>query len=598
MSNLGEKVSEHNDFANKIKNDLTDYFKYIDLLEKKRPADKIKLIEDFINSERNLQKRIHFIEELDKEELVGRQVIETLEDEELRIKQQKEEIRPFTVQSFFNYFFSHRNRIKNFGLRTKIMENAFISLRISSDAIRYYKKLLDSNINYIMKPTSYLIEHGWETLDKYSYNLIVLFSKFQKQFHLEGEILQKNDINAVFKHVEVYIESYLTLLSNPVYKDNIKQAFSALLINVPNYKKYLNEIFQFIDDVANTESRGMCFVNVILGIYMLKYREFIKLNQIQRLYQTTPVDSKKYNFSPKIYQQVTYMIESMEENYREAEKELFYLKFIGSELSFESPDDHPISLLFAKYYFINKIKDINDFQLEVLKNDEGIVKKQFIESFQFELASPIIRLTKGFLEYYNTFLNGKLSLQIIEGQIESVEIFREIFNEDINSFKESIKEYEGIRENNPHLTISHASYEHFNATGHVDLEKEAKLALAIKKIVSSFYSISEKVLIILYNNFSIKYLSGEQLIAISQNKNDPLTELILKPQLIPYSVNLIKNSGLICDKPVIHVLNEIMLFCVNISFLMNHPPVSFKKWKEKKFLKSSEDYLILRQKIQ
>ncbi|MDH5682538.1 MAG: hypothetical protein OEZ36_13185, partial [Spirochaetota bacterium] len=129
MSGIDAKFVQQQEevaLAQKIKSDLNDYFKFVSLTEKKRSPRHTRLIEEYIKRESNISQRIHFIEELDREEQFAHKLGPAIDADDINRLKQKEQAKKkkkkITRSSFFTYLFSSRKDIKNFGARTNILK--------------------------------------------------------------------------------------------------------------------------------------------------------------------------------------------------------------------------------------------------------------------------------------------------------------------------------------------------------------------------------------------------------------------------------------------------------------------------------------------
>ncbi|MDH4128027.1 MAG: hypothetical protein OEV44_04700, partial [Spirochaetota bacterium] len=346
--------SEKEELVFKIKNELNEYFKFVDLLQKSRSTKSTRLIEEYIKKESNILRRINFIEELDREQRFADRVEPQVDAEEIRIAKQKIEKRKIsfnlTPSSFLTYLFSTRKSIKNFGLRTGIIESGIFSLRMTGHSEFHYKNLIVGVNSLLIKSVNYILENGWMKLDRRSYNTVVIFSRYLKQFFQAGNIINRDDNKLIFKNLEQFISPYLQVVSKRIYKDLLKESFYEVLYFEPSFKSKFRDMVNLLDEILNTESRGTCFFNIVMGIIIIKFRNFVKFSDLLDHYNIQDIEDTKYDFSPKVRQQIQDKLDSLEFKYKEAEEKLFFLRFVGEDLSLDAKENNPLTQIFGKVY--------------------------------------------------------------------------------------------------------------------------------------------------------------------------------------------------------------------------------------------------------
>lgn len=595
----GFEQYEKNQGALQIKNELNDYFKFVSLLEKKRPPKNVQLIEEFIKNESNIIQRIRFIEQLD-EETKYREKIESskkIEIDKHKEKKTKEVNRVIESSSLLSYLFSSKKVISNFGGRTQIVAAGFFGPRMTGESEFHYKNIINKVNNNILKSVVYITDNGWEKLDRKSYNVIVTFSKFIKLFAQLGNILQHNDIRATFREVEMYIHPYLQVVTYKANKEILKESYYEVLFFNPDFKPKFREIISTLNELLNTESRGMCFFNILLGIYMCRFKHFVKMSDLQNHYNVQPIDDTRYDLSPKLTQHIREQIASMHNKYKKAERELFFLRYLDESFDFEIEEDNPVYKIFAKIFFSDKLKHPKTFD-ELKKETKDQNLGMFLEHSQSNLTNPIHRLVEGFLRVYNDLLRGQITI-ITNGEKQEKIIFTEwLFANELDTLKQCSQELELLKSVNAYLSISFKTYQRFNQTGQTELEKEEKNCRLIKRIITTFFDLSEKLAAILYGNYQAHSLEGEEKLHALSTQDKPIDDITGNVQLIPYSTHNIANHAALEDQMLVNALTDANMFSINLCLLFHFHTLFDRMGKKQPNITYTEDYINIKSKIE
>ncbi|MDH5682717.1 MAG: hypothetical protein OEZ36_14090, partial [Spirochaetota bacterium] len=428
MSGSDLKLSKQQEdvaLALKIKNDLNDYFKFVSLTEKKRSPRHTRLIEEYIKRESNITQRIHFIEELDREEQFAHKMGPAIDSDDIKKLKQKEQAKKkkkkISRSSFLTYLFSGRKDIKNFGARTNILKSGLFSIRITGDSEHYYKTLLSRVTTLLLKATNFMVENSWKSLNRTSYNVIITFSRFLKRFIQEGNIFALQDPISIFSKMEKYIIPYLQVASKRVNKDLLKEAFYETLYFEAAFKADFREIIHVVNELLDIDSRGMRFFNVILGTFMIQFRHFVSLPHMLNHYNVPEIDDSHYDFSPKIKGQIQEEIESGSYKFREMEEGLYYLRFIDESFNFSAPLENPVVQVFGRVFFYTRTKPPMTFEKLVTSGD--FHDEAFLGSFKANITPVLYNYLIGFLTIFGPFLRGQVSVKGKDNLTHEVSLF-------------------------------------------------------------------------------------------------------------------------------------------------------------------------------
>ncbi len=589
MAKLANPNVQNPEMAVKIKNDLVDYFKFIDLIQKERPDEAQQEIETYIKTELNVLKRIAFIEELDKRstpssvtpvELIG----------ENKFREKKKKNLKFTVSSYFNFLFHTRKVIKAFGKKNHVLASRFLSLKISSDSESYYKKLLEKANTFALPAVTYLLKHGWEQLDKKSYNVVTVFAEFLKQFALNGNILARSDSKrAVFK-IEAFIEPYLRVIES---KDNIeilKDGLYKILYPIPSFYNQFKDLIGYIGELTSIEAKGLYLSNIILAAYMLHYKQNMEIDDLLEYYSIQAIDETSYDYNSSVLQNIRTKLSDLEDKHREAEREVFFLKFLEENLEADT-DNKSLVTLFKKIYYQHQ----TDPSTRIEHSQETVFLNTILDG---DFTISFLHFARGFLNLYEEFLKGLLQVKSPEGTEKTSIIFKNnLFADERKDLGEAITELGTLKSLAPYLSVSLSTLNKYFYFGKTDTQKEIRFCDILKKIIATFYSIGDKAITILYNHHITKNLTGSEKLEVVKRQDMPIEAIDNTAKLLPCAMYRLENESDLQGQLLSNILSEIAIFSLNFAHLFKYQPITIRLIKKQKFIEITEEYYKIKSKM-
>lgn len=598
-------IMYNKDLADKIRNDLADYFNFIALLEKERPVEIQRQIEEYIKKESSIINRIHFINEIDEgnkktiEELAEEKTqLESKEKKEKKSKEASEAAKASLMgKSYIDYLFKTRNDIRPFASQTNVINCGMFTLRLTGETIFRYKQTLEDVLNYLFKPTNYFIERGWESLDRKSYNLMVTLMKFIRSFLHVGDVYRHNDMKVVIKQIELYIIPYLQLI-NPgnSYRDHLKSTFKRYLRMHKEYSENMRYTLDSLDQILSLENTGSTFFNILLGTFIVRYKQVITIAELLEHYKIKSINEEQYDFTPKIQNYIKEQLKELETKYQKSEEQLYLLRYLEEGFHFQVDTNHPLFQLYGKVYFSEYISYPKTFEdlKKMLRTDDF----SFLENSEANMSSAMYIYVRGFLRIYENCLTGRISISI-DGQTKQiVEIFQDwIFLGEIQTLKQQLNELEGLKGANAFLAVSFETYQHYRQTGKAELERESRLCKVFDSLLECYFTIADKMATILHNNFKGQNATGERQITLSSMQNTPLDSVIHEARLLPYASCHVRGDSHLENQTVISVLNEILIFTINFCYLYDYEPALNRLKQKQKNINQAESYHHMKAKM-
>ncbi|MDH5681543.1 MAG: hypothetical protein OEZ36_08145, partial [Spirochaetota bacterium] len=448
----------------------------------------------------------------------------------------------------------------------------------------------------LLRATNFMVENSWKNLNRTSYNVIITFSRFLKHFIQEGNIFALQDPVSVFNKMGKYIIPYLQVASKRVNKDLLKESFYETLYFEAAFKADFREIIHVVNELLDIDSRGMRFFNVILGIFMIQYRHFVSLPHMLNHYNVGDIEDSHYDFSPKIKGQIQEEIESGSYKFTEMEEALYYLRYIDEGFNFGAPLDNPVVQIFGRVFFYTRVKPPMSFEKLVKGGD--FHDEAFLGSFKANITPVLYNYLIGFLTVYGSFLRGQVSVKGKDKLTHEVSLFSNwYFGKELEELANYQSELGALKDATTFLSIPFETYERFNRSGRIDLEKEERLCRHFQNVVGFIYKLSEKMANALYRHFASSNLTGDEKLALENSKNDPIDDVSLDARLIPHATSHIARDPYLDGQLIINVMNEIMVFSANFANLFRYADLSDRLTKKQKQLLKSEEYLKLKSKL-
>lgn len=597
-------------FSNKDneKNELSNYFKLISLLHKERPITYQEQVENIVKRETNNKKRIELINEVDQKMRKEKSKIEkdvihkdkTIPPSNKKLKQ----------SGFLSYLFFFRKMVINFAERTETLVMSFFGLKkeLSSMSEVMIKDLYENTKKYLIAPVNQMVKKGWLSLDITSYNLIVAFNNFLKNFIRAGADLKaSNSSSDNLKIVERFLINYLRVVFVREYREIVEESISEFVLTDKRFKTNYKQVRRLVKEFIDIESRSLCFFNVVNAIFINNYNRFIKMIELCRLYGVNDIKHNKYDFSPQIQTEVKDYIKKIEHKYEVAESELFFLKYI-EDISFNSEEGNPIVKIFNNiilYDYTDKDTDID--KLKEMKENKIVggekVKNLDLNPFSHmktDLSRYLLKFITGYRIIYKNILTSPLTIEI-----ESDEGIKEeqttLFQDNpFQAMFQRISEYArelSILGQNEKLIITSTTYLKYNNNKLLESSEAERACGHIQSIVNEIYNIATKLNKAIYKNYKTSSLEAQEKLEAYKQQSEPMKIDTEENELIPFSFDTVIEDRYHYGKKVIDLLNEIMYVTINFVYLARYEPVMERLARKPELIADSEYYVKIKSKI-
>lgn len=585
------RVKIDKEVLKKIKEDLKLYFEFLEKYNQPREPQIKAKIDEFVEKESSIIRRIRFIEEIElkesrknKKEKIKEDVVGTIPT--------KNRTKTIKKNPLLNFILSDRKAIKTFGNMAKTLIIRFFGLRrsLTTEAIYEWTRYRTDMETILFKPFSFIVNNGWRYLDRLSYNVCLSFATFIHSFVKHSLPLRHVKTDEQILVFDTCLPYYLQVITRDSYKtiliDAVKKTLPRIS-NIGNIKLIIPFLNEIIDITAGTKN----FVNIILSIYMLHYRKYIDLQHLSKFFKLPSIITLKYNFHKKLKGVVKEEILKAKEIYSKANKSLFYIKPIDYELSFSSDRQN------RTVRHINRIC-VTDRDIPTMDNVENRMSSNPFGFIEENLIGFFLRFVSGFIMTYNDVLVDSIYIKSTS-QRKKVMIFSEhVFGSHINVLKQVLNSYQSLKQRSEFSTIDIGTFNKYLRKEKIQSDREIKLCEYTNMALNTFFKFRDKLTEIMYNHFIASSLRGAEILEAQKEKDIPISEIMKSiPRFLPYASDTVIINRYHEGKTVSGLINEIIMILSNIAYLFEETQTMKILDKEEEFVKQCEESLLLISKI-
>ncbi len=586
-----DNSSQPND---KLITDLESYLNFVNLCKKPRPPEVKSIIEKIVKSETSIVNRIKRINEIDDKL--------KYDPKSFKNNNNNPSIKAFpqlkiVQNNLFNYILFQRSKLISFGTRTKTIDFRFFGLKkeLSASAIVFWKQCYNEVKDHLYKQLNYIVLYGWKDLDPLSYNLMAKLNDFIVKFVKEGELLDRNlPLEQNFKIIESIMESYLLLTLLPSYKDLIKESIFQILMTHKDFKSTNRDSMRILEELINYEKRTLGFFNILLAFFSLNYNRFVIHEDLLKHFQFQQIDSDKFIFNEKTLSEINSYMQSINEELNKIENDLFRLKFIDPNLSETSQPENKWVELYNRLCF---------YELYSSQNTRGSFKEDVYDKNPFQslfkdVLRYLVRVTQGFINTYGPILKNEIEITK-DHHTTKVKIFNPVlFRKEFQTFEEVLKDYDFIKSQSEVITITFDTYNQYNFTKKISIEKEEKLCKLIERLLDTYKIISINLTNLLLGHSIASISNPNQLLDKYKEQNKIIDSIDEEEnRLIPYAFEIIVHNKFLGEIRVIDLLNQIVFFVKNLIFLFRENEIHNRYLEKDKLIEKMESILTLKSKI-
>ncbi len=558
---------------------MSESKRYIDLaglLNQNRDVKKSHQVEEILKTDISIHEKIEKIKEIDSSDLtnekntgeessesffsgpVAEKKDETAEFENFITAKKAEKNRDsiklrIKENDFFSFIFSDFRKIIAFshkwGRREDIIRYSYFPprIRINRRIQVVFEQTTIKFANEIKPVLKKVLSTGWMHLDKFEYNLIVVFDNLCNI--VVGLNFRRFDLNSsdTVDNIQLIENLFLTCRSDAIYPILISSAISNVIDKHPEWMYDKSKMSSIAHKILDQKPLRPSLYNIILILNMIKYKRFLDF----------------YDIIKKNKQEII--------------------------ATFDFDADHEVRMKINAFVSIKKndlemcIRKKNDFEkisrfLEF--NDKSGLDYSFMEKQYASFGSPARNLNddREFPAEYISYLSSMFIRhfeEILSGQIEiqsgkKVRIFSaDFFQYEISKIRlENIKL---AKYNYLFKKVSRDRYHAIASTRKSGTQSEIELLHVLSEVQLQMKGICEKLIGVITSHVRnsqsvIEEENAEEFAFLSDSKdrNKPLTpgDLSKMDCLIPYSEEKIEGQIFISGLTVSKVLNNITGICL------------------------------------
>jgi hypothetical protein len=512
------------------------------LLKKDRTEENRKEIERILKSNRSLEEKIRQIKRIDSldQKLVQAQTVQNA-DRILPLRYRFSMIqsvikKPHLRQTYIQFLFYHAKSIYRFCRASGVLRFLFVPprMKLNSRVAGYIAEVLRTGSKELLELCDYVLETGWIILTKKEYNLIVVLKRLTQLVSTLGiNQLRYNNRNLI-DEIRAIESMFLVLNYRPTFSELIISGMTRVLDSQSEYKGELHIVSDLVKELLHGKSQGLSLHIIILGLNMLKYRQYLTLEDLLSDDLGEIVNTAQFACNSQIRGKIADHIQKIKKRLLSLDIQRDNYKLLQSYLPVDESGEVDESLL--KFFYDESKIDKKNLSFAKDRDNSVAFAIHFFRAFDdtfFPLLGSRIRLEQ----------QGRVSLFV-----------KEFFRTEFQTIRQVIVSLEKLR----------FRYRQFPRSRFLEIKRsirgaigvEAEIIQEIHRGITTIRELGKKIEWILSSRTSEFDV---------RDKPTPLDLQINegKPFTLPYEFQKIASDDSLSDKSV----EEALLFCISICFI-------------------------------
>ena len=517
------------------------------LLQKKRSKERSNEVSKILEGNYSLKEKIDLIKQIDSDtafvflndkEIISAEYRELLKKENISDAREARRYRnnlkaPFLRVSFFNFIFSEYKKIRNFDFNEIILKPSLFppKVRIKKEAGEYFSKYLQKDILTLISCLKLVIKEGWRHLSKKDYNLVYYFSELCKKILAANFFLLNYKEESLLDKFRTLENLFLTCHYHSRFPDIIIYSIDRVMARNPDWEYDPEEINKLVKTVLLDSETRPSLYRFILGLNIVKYRQFINFRKLFMAGDYEVINSYDYECDAPIKNKIKNQLEENLRNLVTHLKQKEEIDKLKKYLPMTDKDNYDFGKLINIY---ERSSDKKNFRLEVDKENVLLFVQNFYESF---------------LLVYEDFLTDTIELEDVDNEVRVFTL--EFFQFEIEKIRFLLKKLANFNYSSPNFPMNRFVSLKLSQKGGTSIEVE--MMQQINELLSLSYSIANKLIeISRYHNPIFE-------------ENDKMSDTALSPAAvikrnfaIPFADSLIASHTIINEHTVKGAVDEIV----------------------------------------
>ncbi len=521
-----------------------------ELLQIKRSPEQEAKVQDILDSYKDLIRRIELIEELDRgpaKKITDADLATTTKSRRPKGNLNAESSGSVGKSgkhhpvSFWEFLFSTRAQLREFAdqkniIRPKLLGTQF---ELHEDTIQAFRSLpLQESAVLQKRIRQYLAEEGWKKLPILDYNLLYHFSKLLEGFFLFATAIDQGQREAdeLFKIGNRFFSDYFLLRQDKGYYELLESALSHFFDFDDNSKYEKTGLLLFRRFFENRAGQ-IQFTDVAIGLVAIRDKNVPRLGDLELMFGTRSVESKQFLVNPELKLKIEQYFRGREQQVEEWEIQIAKIEILKNEL---------LTITAESKFVFPLFREILIFVFQ----ESGVFDKKLKEEIKKLLGHPLV-LMKEILRFFFKELRPLLDGEIaISNKDIHIPLFQPgIFAKEIHNLEEKQTEVEKFLTKSPNFSLTFAEFyalqEKIKRQG-IQAEQDELVALSyqlLEQISSTFFSLGESLLIVLFNHANAEKLNLQQKAELKKMSDQPVQQLNDKHRFIPFYLEKITARG-------------------------------------------------------
>ncbi len=583
--------SEKSELIQKFKTDIDEYFYYSSLISKKRLPSIQEEINKIARKATSIISKIREIEKIDSNNATDEKQNENQKGGEQGVVSVFDDTFYYDIKKrvrikqpgFFTFVFSWRKRLKMFSKKILTIIPKFFGLKYKFSPVFFYviNAILERIKKYAYAPVKAIVDNGWRYLNRHEYNLVYTFFKFMHEFLMLSSLKVDNGIksNAIIGYFKNIVPPFLQLIMHTNNRLVLENAIDNALSEDVKYKGAIYKIRELIDFLYNKKVENRNFVQSIVSVFSLHYKQIVTLPMIYSHYSVKEINKDTFVCDRAIAFKISNRISEIDNRLEQIEKKLYIMRYLDMNVSISRIDNADLKYI---------LKDVISFSVDYEK--ESKKPYYFLEYFASDMMKTAALISSGFIDMYEDVMvgdfNAKFENRTGKLRVFQPDVFAPLFKRLRNLYVTSAE----YIEKKPYIYITQKQYEKYCQTGFAENKKMRTGFVILEGMRECFYNIAETLSRYLHNHVLagrkfIKQANQDSLIT-----NDPLSLVEKPPRFIPYFDAAILEPQ-IKNKRVVEILDHVLLTSSNLSYILGSRSLSFLIREKRDLIAESEKLL-------
>jgi hypothetical protein len=283
-----------------------------------------------------------------------------------------------TRTNLFRFVFSEYSKIRDFGKNTHILFPKLFppGIQLNRDIQSTFAQYLQPQSIELYKVLTHILKKRWAQIDRKEYNLLIILRKLCEKLSLTNFNLLKSTDRDLIDRLRAIEAYFLLLYSDPRYPELIASILGRVLEQDPVFKKHIPILTTLMNKILLSDIETPSLYNFLLGLNMIKYRRFFRLQDLIHRNCSNIVDGDLIEYEQDTQREISIFINECRKNLSFLFKKKLDLERIRQFLPFDEENEvdyKPLQYLYESphpeevYSYYQDQEDVVTFTVRILR---------------------------------------------------------------------------------------------------------------------------------------------------------------------------------------------------------------------------------------